>query len=136
VSRSKLFATGLSAIAIAGIAVPSMATAKAKSYKVTMKVTKAVPQKGTTIGAVYGGSPFGTCTMTGKLILPKSLQVWKCKGGTFHVTAVGTSGASNDAKGNWTLSKGTGKYKGISGKGTFAGQISTGLFSYTGSAKF
>jgi hypothetical protein len=86
--------------------------ASAKTYKVTMKVTKAVPQ----IGAVYGGSPFGTCTMTGKLILPKSLQVWKCKGGSIHVTAVGTSGASNDAKGTWTLSKGTGKYKGISAR--------------------
>jgi hypothetical protein len=101
-----------------------------------MKVIKPVPQDGTKIAATYGGSPFGTCTMTGELVLPKSLQVWKCKGGSFHVTAVGTSGASNDAKGNWTLSKGTGKYKGISGKGTFAGKISTGVFTYAGSAKF
>lgn len=125
----------LCALLAAGI-VASSAAAKAKSHKVHMKVTKACPQKGTKICATYGGSPFGTCKMTGTLVIPKSIQTWKCKGGSFRVTAVGTSGASNDAKGNWKLSKGTGKYKHISGKGTFAGKISTGIFTYKGTAKY
>jgi hypothetical protein len=112
------------------------AAAKKKSRNVNMKITKACPQKGTKICGTYGGSPFGTCKMTGTLVIPKSTQTWKCSKGNITVKAVGTSGAANDAKGTWTMTKGTRKYKGISGKGNFSGKLSTGVFTYKGTAKY
>ncbi len=125
----------LCALVAAAFAGPTMAASK-KSHKVTMKVTTPCAPQGTKICATYGGSPFGTCKMTGQLLIPKSIQTWKCKGGTLRITATGTTGAANDAKGTWKASKGTGKYKGIAGTGTFAGQISTGLFTYKGTVKY
>jgi hypothetical protein len=135
ITRSTMLLCALCALCAGSVIGPSIASAKS-SHKVTMKVTKACKQVGSKICATYGGSPFGTCKMTGTLVIPKTIQTWKCKGGTFRVTANGTTGAANDAKGTWKLSKGTGKYKGISGKGTFAGQLSTGLFTYKGTAKY
>jgi hypothetical protein len=107
-----------------------------KSHKVHMKITKPCAQKGTKICGTYGGSPFGTCKMTGTLQIPKSTQTWKCSKGKITVKAVGTTGAANDAKGTWKMTGGTGKYKHISGKGTFSGKLSTGVFTYVGTAKY
>jgi hypothetical protein len=112
------------------------ASAAATRHKVNMKITKPCAPTGTHICGTYGGKPFGTCKMTGTLVIPKSTQTWKCARGKITVHAVGTSGASNDARGNWTMSGGTGKYKHIKGKGTFSGKISTGVFTYKGTARY
>jgi hypothetical protein len=101
-----------------------------------MKVTKPCPQKGTKICATYGGTPFGTCTMKGTLVIPKSKQVWTCKRGKINVTATGTTGPSNNAAGTWKMKGGTGRYKHITGSGTFSGKLSTGVFTYKGKAKY
>ena len=79
-------------------------------------------QTGVNLQSTYKGTPFGTCKMTGKLVIPDTQQTWKCKGGSFKLVGHGTTGAANDAKGTWKITKGsgTGKYKGITGKGTFA----------------
>jgi hypothetical protein len=114
----------------------SSAAAAKKSHKVVMKVTKACPQKGTKICATYGGSPFGTCKMTGTLTIPTSTQTWKCKRGNIKVTAVGTTGAANNAAGTWKMKGGTGKYKHISGSGKFHGLLSTGVFTYRRTVKY
>jgi hypothetical protein len=132
-----LLLCALCALLAAGIVTSSAAAKhKKKSHKVSMTITKPCPQKGTKICGTYGGSPFGTCKMTGTLVIPKSTQNWQCSKGNITVKAVGTSGASNDAKGNWTMSGGTGKYKHIHGSGTFSGKLSTGIFTYKGSAKY
>jgi len=128
----KLVALVATAFAAALPAAPALA----KSHRVNMKVTKAYPQQGTKLHAIFRGTPFGRCEMRGTLVIPKSIQTWTCKGGSFRVTATGTSGASNDAKGTWVMSKGKGKYKGISGKGTFSGKLSTGVFTYKGKARY
>ena len=135
ITRRLVVLGALCALVVAAVAGPTMAASK-KTRTVSMKVTKPFPQQGTKIRATYGGSPFGTCNMTGQLVIPRSIQTWKCKGGSFRVTAIGTSGAANDAKGTWKADKGTGKFEGISGKGTFAGQISTGVFTYKGTARY
>jgi hypothetical protein len=122
----------LSAVAFAATA----DAAKKKSHKVKMKTTKTCPQVGTKICATYGGKPFGTCKMTGTLTIPTTTQTWKCKKGSFVITAFGTTGAANDAKGTWKVSKGKGKYKGISGKGEFHGKLSTQIFYYNGKVKY
>jgi hypothetical protein len=133
-SRKLAFLGAISAMAVVGLAGPSMAAAK--TYTVKMKTTKTCPTVGTHICSTFGGQPFGTCKMTGQLVIPESHQVWKCKGGSFHIDEVGTSGASNDAKGTWKASKGTGKFKGIKGKGTFHGKLSTGVFYYDGRVRY
>jgi hypothetical protein len=128
------------AVAAAGAlvagALVAPAAASAKTHKVNVKVTQPCKQVGTKICATYSGKPFGTCKMTGELVIPKTIQTWRCKGGSFVVTGTGTTGASNDAKGTWKASKGTGKYKGIKAKGTFSGRLSTGIFFYKGKAKY
>ena len=122
--------------ALLAVAFVGAADAKRKSHKVHMKITKPCPQKGTKICGTYGGKPFGTCKMTGTLVIPKSTQTWKCKRGHITVKAVGTSGASNDAKGTWKMTGGTRKFKHIKGSGTFSGKLSTGVFTYVGKAKY
>ncbi|HKR99562.1 MAG TPA: DUF3224 domain-containing protein [Candidatus Dormibacteraeota bacterium] len=96
-------------------------------------------QNGIKLHATYKGSPFGTCKMTGTLVIPNTQQTWKCGNkGSFKLVGHGTTGAANDAKGTWKIVRGSGKgkYKGISGKGTFAGKLSTGIFRYKGTAKY
>jgi hypothetical protein len=95
-------------------------------------------QNGVKLHSTYKGSPFGTCKMTGTLVIPNTKQTWKCKAGSFKLVGHGTTGAANDAKGTWKIVRGSGKgkYKGITGKGTFAGKLSTGTFRYKGTAKY
>jgi hypothetical protein len=114
-----------------------VATAFAKSsHKVNMLGHGG--QTGVKLHATYKGTPFGTCKMTGTLVIPNTTQHWKCKSGKFTLIGHGTTGAANDAKGTWKIKKGsgTGKYKGITGHGTFAGKLSTGTFRYKGTARY
>jgi hypothetical protein len=96
-------------------------------------------QTGVKIFSTYKGTPFGTCKMTGTLVIPDTKQTWKCGSrGTFKLIGHGTTGAANDAKGTWRIVRGsgTGRYKGITGKGTFSGKLSTGTFRYKGTARY
>jgi hypothetical protein len=111
-------------------------SAAATSHKVNMKITNPCPQKGTHICGTYAGKPFGTCKMTGTLVIPKSTQTWKCSKGKITVKAVGTTGAANDAAGTWKMTGGTGKYKHIKGSGKFHGKLSTGIFTYRGTVRY
>ncbi len=122
--------------AVAALALTGVAEAKAKTYKVN--VIGKGGQTGVDLKSTYKGAPFGTCQMTGKLVIPNTEQNWVCKGGSFKVVGVGTTGAADDAKGTWSITKGsgTGKFKGITGKGTFTGKLSTGTFTYIGSVKY
>ncbi len=121
--------------AIAAVAaVGFTGVAQAKAYKVNFLGHGS--QSGVDLTATYKGKPFGTCKMTGKLVIPNTQQTVKCKGGSFKLTGFGTTGAANDSKGTWKIISGTGKYKGITGKGTFSGQLSTGIYRYKGVAKF
>lgn len=119
--------TAAAALAVTGVA-------EAKTYKVNF--TGHGSQSGVDLQSTYKGKPFGTCKMTGKLVIPDTQQTVKCKGGSFKLVGHGTTGAANDSKGTWKIVSGTGKYKGITGKGTFSGTLSTGVYTYVGTAKF
>ena len=124
---------GLAVVACLVVAAP----AAAKSYKINMKtVPSSGAQSGTKLTGAYNGTPFGSCKMTGTLVIPDTKQTWACKGGTLKVVAHSTSGASDDVVGTWTMSSGTGKFRGIKGKGKFTGTLSGGNFTYTGTASW
>jgi hypothetical protein len=123
-------------IALAGVAaLAATGVAEAKTYKVNFYSTKGTT-KGTQISGSFKGTPFGACKMKGKLLIPKAYLTFTCKGGTFKMTEVGKCGAANDSCGTWTAHPGTGKFKGIKGKGTFTGKLSTGAFRYKGTVKY
>lgn len=128
-TRSIAVLTAVAALGFTG-------AAQAKTYKV--RVVGHGTQTGVNLKSTYKGKPFGTCKMTGKLVIPNTTQRWRCKGGAFTVIGHGTTGAANNAKGTWKIKKGsgTGKYKGITGKGTFSGTLSTGTFTYVGKASY
>jgi hypothetical protein len=122
--------------ALLAVTFAATASAARKAHKVNMLGHGG--QTGVKLHSTYKGSPFGTCKMTGTLVIPNTTQHWKCKGGSFTLTGFGKTGAANDAKGTWKIKKGSGKgkYKGITGKGTFAGKLSTGTFRYKGTARY
>jgi hypothetical protein len=124
--RSTIVLAAVGSLALAGVA-------EAKTYKINAKTVG--KQVGVKLSAKITDPVLGKCTMTGKLVIPDTQQVWKCKGGTFKLIGHGTTGAANDAKGTWKVTGGTGKFKGASGKGTFAGKLSTAKFTYKGSIK-
>ena len=85
--------------AVVGVAVLGISTGAqaASSHKVSMLGKGG--QTGINLHSTYKGKPFGTCKMTGKLVIPDTQQTWKCKGGLFKLVGHGTTGAANDAKG-------------------------------------
>jgi len=124
--RSTIALAAVGSLALAGVA-------EAKTYKVNAKTVG--KQVGVKLTAKITDPVLGKCTMTGKLVIPDTQQVWKCKGGTIKLIGHGTTGAANDAKGTWKATGGTGKFKGAKGKGTFAGKLSTAKFTYKGTIK-
>lgn len=129
--RSRIIAA---VAAITALAAP--AAAVAKSYSV--HEVGVGGESGVKLHATYKGSPFGTCKMTGTLVIPNTKQTWRCRNGSFRLVGHGTTGASNNSKGTWKIVKGsgTGKFKHITGSGTFSGQLSTGRYTYVGHASF
>ena len=121
--------TVVAALGITGVA-------EAKSHKVRMVGHGG--QNGVKLHSTYKGKPFGTCKMTGTLVIPNTKQTWKCKSGSFKLVGHGTTGAANDSKGTWRIVRGSGrgKYRGITGKGTFSGTLSTGVYTYVGRASY
>ncbi len=97
--------------------------ASAKTYQVNPTV--AGEQVGAALDATITDPPLGKCPMTGKLVIPDTLQIWTCNGGTIKITGPGTTGAANNAKGTWKITGGTRKFKSAKGGGTFAGLLST-----------
>src|SRR4029079_12073793 len=69
--------TAVAAVGITGVA-------QAKTYKVNF--IGHGTQTGVDLKSTYKGTPFGTCQMTGKLVIPNTQQTVKCKGGSFKLT--------------------------------------------------
>ena len=131
--RKTLALTAVSALAAGALIAPAIASAKTYKVKATVvaKVGPNLSLKGT-----VKGKPIGKCTYKGKLEIPNTTGVWKCKGGTITVFSKGTSGASNDARADWKVLKGTGKFKKAKGKGKVVGKLSTATYKYTGTLTY
>src|SRR5277367_2360672 len=116
--------------ALSGVLVLALAgVAQAKSFNV--HIVGHGSETGVALKSTYVGTPFGTCHMTGTLVIPNTNQTWKCAKGSFKLVGVGTTGASNNSAGTWSIVKGsgTGTYKKLSGSGKFTGMLSTGVYT-------
>lgn len=120
-------------LTVAAIAFPAVAEAKTRSVDMRAYDGK---QSGTTITGKFKGTPFGQCTMKGKLEIPKTRQTLKCKGGTVKLVGTASSGASNSVKGTWKITGGSGKFAGARGKGSFTGTLSTAKYHYKGKVSY
>jgi hypothetical protein len=129
----KLMAVTASLLVTVALVVPAVASAK--TYKVKLTNTSHSGASTKLTGTVKG-APLGTCKYTGTLTIPNTTQVWRCHGGKIYVSSHGTSGVSNNARGTWKVTKGTGRYKHIKGGGTLKGLLSTGTYTYKGTLKF
>jgi hypothetical protein len=127
------------ATAFAGVALaaPLTGTASAKSYKVSFLLKGKLTDKPGEIKGKVTGKPLGKGTYAGKVDFPNATYVMKFKGGTITFTEAGKLDGSI-AKGKWKIKKGTGKFKGIKGGGTSAGDITKQAdgFKYKGTVKY
>jgi hypothetical protein len=71
-------------------------------------------------------------------VIPKLYETWKCHAGSFKESSVASTGAADNSMGTWKITSGTGtgKLKHISGGGTFAGHVSTGIYTLTGTVNY
>ena len=137
-TRKTVTLVAATALAGAALAAPLAGTAAAKSYKVSFTMQgKLTSKPGEIKGKIKNKSPLGNGTYVGKVDYPKATYTLKLKGGTVVFTEVGTLSGTT-AKGKWVIKKGTGKFKGIKGKGTSAGDITNpnDPFKYKGTVKF
>jgi hypothetical protein len=140
--HSRLVLTGVAALATAAVAT-TQATAQApqavaaKTQQVTITAKSKDPSSFTDITSALDGT-FGKGTQ-GKccLKIPTTNYTWTFKGGT--IIAVGQSKISGSkVSGTWTVTKGksTGRFKGMTGGGTFTGDLPSGAYVFKGSVKY
>jgi hypothetical protein len=109
--------------------------AAAKAYKLSIKV-KSTRSAGAATTGTFSGTPLGRGATTSKVAIPTETIVLRPKtGGSITIRAIGKNSGTS-VKGGWKATKGTGKYKGVSGKGTFTGDVRLGEFRYTGSLRY
>ncbi len=129
---SKLFAA---AIAAAALLVPAQMAAGA-THKVDIKMKGDPGSSSPTFTAsVTSSTPFGRGTLTGKFRPPMVYYTFKFPKGTFKAQFNGTLNGVK-VSGPWKFTSGTGAYKGITGGGRGSGDLSTGKYRFTGSAKY
>ena len=126
-TRSIAAVGAVTALALAGVA-------EAATYNVDI-VAKHSKVSGIKLSGTFKGQPFGTCPWKGKLLIPDTTQKLTCKDGTVSLRSHATR-LTDNTKGTWKFTGGTGKFKGIKGGGTFTGTISTGNYRYVGTASY
>ena len=127
-------------VAMGAMLVPSVApAAKKKTHKVKVLIssTSSGPNNSVLTGPITGGT-FGKGKQTGTSAPPKIDTVWHLKGGTITVKTADGHLQGADIVGTFKFTKGTGKYKGIKGKGTVKAPLATNprKFVYKGKAKY
>jgi hypothetical protein len=129
-TRSTL-AVAMAAAALGVTAAPALAKTKHFTIGGAAKVVGGAKLVGVTCKGTLG-----KCSVKGTLAPPDEYIVWTVAGGTIKATAVSQTGLANVSHGTFTITGGTGKYAGATGKGTYAGLLSTGDFTYRGTLKF
>ncbi len=135
--KTAAVAAVLGAGVLVGTQSGALAASKKKTHKVSIKASGGTVTNGGTAqkGVTAKGKPFGTCKLDVVFDPPTVTQTWKCPGGRFigKYTAVVNG---DTVTGNAKLSKGTGKYKGISGTLKVKASLSKGTATLTGTAKY
>jgi hypothetical protein len=138
IAKSMSMVTAATAL-VAALALPAIgsgATAKTKPKtpkKTTVSITcksQGDPAKGLDPNApMVCPKPLGAGKQVATLVIPVTEGSWIFKHGTLHFRSVGVL-AGGTVTGKATLSKGTGTFKGCTGKGTFSGSLATALFVF------
>lgn len=111
------WAAGAATIAAAfAVAAPATNGAASKSVNATVKV-KGVPSFTGTVS----GRPYGNGTVRGSLSLPNLNATLKYSGGTVRIRGKVTS--ASPVRGTWKAAGGTGKFRSVSGGGSFSGSL-------------
>lgn len=111
-------------------AIPSISSGKTTKKKITC-IVQGDPKAGLDVtGKINCPKPIGKGLQTGKLVLPHATGKWTLKGGSFKRWYTTSTIDGGDVKGTVSLSKGTGKLKGCTAKGTQKGPLSTAKIVY------
>ena len=118
-SKALTAAVVVAGLGVTGAVVPAGVASKAhiaRTYSVKFK-NVGNPQN---LNGKLSGS-FGNGRSSGRIVVPKLYYNWKYSGGVIHAT--GKAGAPHGSvyTGVWKITNGTGKFKGITGHGTFSG---------------
>ena len=133
--RTKVVIAATAALGCGGLAFTQVAPASrgataAKSVKVHMKLVGKLGPKGAS-GPV-SGLPCVRGRFTSQIFPPKVKYSFKCKGGTFKLTATNNLNGS-DVTGRWETVSGTGRFKHMRGGGPLRGSLQPGkAFILTG----
>jgi hypothetical protein len=130
----------VAAMTTTALAVAGPAQAKTKTYKFKNLVVTTKQVTPTTVAGTTKGGPFGKGKATGIAAIPKYTITLKVKGGTAVMVVVAHI-VGVKAIGTWKWTKGTGKFKGIKGKGKTVGtavgaNFDTFEFACTGKATY
>lgn len=98
----------------AAAAAPAVNGASSKSVNATVKVSGIPSFSGT-----VSGKPYGRGTVRGRLDLPTLRATLRYPGGTVRIT--GKVSSASPVRGTWRTSGGTGRFRSVSGGGSFSG---------------
>lgn len=127
-SKKKLGVFAMVSMLCIAAAVPAMSAGKT-TKKMTC-IIQGDPKAGLDVTATIScPKPMGKGKQTGKLVLPHARGKWTMKGGSFKWYTTSTVDGGT-VKGTVSLTKGTGKFKGCSLKGTQLGPLSTAKIIY------
>jgi hypothetical protein len=130
VASSLLVAGALVGPAAAGTTATAAGT---KKVKITVKC-KAQGQ--TKIVGTSTGQPLGKAKVTGTLALPNATLTFTTKKGSATMAASGRVADGGKLAGSWQWVRGTGAYKGITGKGTSSGDLGCQPWLLKGTASY
>lgn len=133
VVASALLVTGAVATTPAVAGSHSAVAASAHSVRITAAANN--PKSFSNISARLGGSlgrgTQGSCCLQ----LPRTTYTWRFSGGTIHASGVSKiQGAT--VTGTWKVRSGSGKFKRVSGGGSFTGQLTTGKYVFRGTLRY
>jgi len=138
----RLVVVGSAALATAAIATtqavadgPTAVAAKAQTVTITAaaKDPSSFTDISSTLGGTFGKGTQGSCCLK----IPKTNYTWTFKGGTIIATGVSKISGSK-VTGTWKVTKGksTGKFKGMTGGGTFTGDLPSGKYVFKGTVRY
>ena len=129
-SRKALGGVALVSMLSVAAVVPSLSAGKTTTKKITC-IVQGDPTAGLDVtGKINCPKPLGKGKQTGKLVLPHATGKWTLKGGSFNRWYTTSTIDGGTVKGTVSLSKGTGKFKGCTAKGTQKGPLSTAKIVY------
>jgi hypothetical protein len=139
INRKAVTAIVTGALVSGALLVPQLGSAKnatkaKRSHSFTI-VSNGAP-KGTRLIAKLTSPQFGKGNGDGQLRNPKATYIFKFPSGTIYGHGVSQPPKGTSVTGTWVVDRGTKKFKGIKGKGTFTGSLATFKFVFKAKATY